>query len=608
MKKRLQKILAVALAIACASPMAAFAKKEVTFSDISDEKYSWAAGYIEDMAEQGFISGYEDGTYRPDKSVTRLEVLSLFARAMGSNSEANADALKIAEEKYLSVLEEYELNFGQSDIAYLLYRGALKESELNTYLKDELKSEPMPRYEAAIIITKAMCAEKKATSEIMVDLEYSDAKEIPNKASQYVYYVTQKSIMSGMGDGTFSPKSEVLRSQIAVMLSKTVDLMNLTVEELKIATVDDANVSFYNEDEEIEQMGYTSNTKFYIEGELAQTKEVPSGVRAVFTYVNSELVYVDIPTTIPDETISGIFEGYAGNSGVVTVRIKVDGEIKSYILDENVDVTFMDQDATIRDFSKTDYVIANLSAGKIKTITGEPKTKNISNALIEEVSIVEDGTITISHALEEYNGLVLEVASDVKVKKNGDTASLSTIYKGDKVKLTVDYGIVIAIDAESNTKTVEGSIKAIEISASPKVTVNVKGSDVVYDVTSDVKILINNQDATIYDFRVGDNVTITLESQAIKRIVAATSSSTAYSKSGVVTSVNTAYGFIKISYNENDVTYEETVYCKDGTAKFITSAGTSKTLKDVKEGDVVSVRGTMTNGAFEATLIIIEVE
>ena len=38
------------------------------------------------MAEQGYINGYEDGTYRPDNEVTRLETILLFARAMGSNA------------------------------------------------------------------------------------------------------------------------------------------------------------------------------------------------------------------------------------------------------------------------------------------------------------------------------------------------------------------------------------------------------------------------------------------------------------------------------------------------------------------------------------------
>jgi hypothetical protein len=580
----------------------------LTFSDISDAKYEWAAGYIEDMADQGFISGYEDGTFRPDNSVTRLELLSLFARAMGSNSEANKEALEKAEEEYLSVVEKYDLNFGQSDIAYLLYRGAIKEAELATYLKGDLKSEPMPRYEAAIIITKAMCAEKEATSEIMVDLAYSDAKQIPTKASQYVYYVTKKEIMSGMGDGTFSPKSGVLRSQIAVMLSKTVDLMNLTVENLKIADVDGSNIAFYDENEEIQYMGYTSNTRFYVEGELTQAKNVPVGVNANFTYVDNELVYVDIPDSVPDEIVSGIFQGYASSNGVVTVTVKTDDGNKEFTFGTDVEVTFQEQSATIRDFTKTDYVTLEISAGKIKSMKGEPKTKTIPNATIEDISIVRDGTITISHALEEYDGLKLEVASDVKVKKNDDSASLADVYKGDTVKLTLDYGIVTEIEAKSTTKVVEGTIKSIEISTMPKMTVNVKGTDTTYDLTSDITILINDKESTIYDFRVGDNVTITIESQAIKKIVAKSSSSIAYSKSGVITAINTGYGFIKISYNENDVTYEETVYCKDSTTKFITSAGAAKTLKDLKEGDVVSVRGTMTNGAFEASLILIEVD
>lgn len=35
------------------------------------------------MAGKGFISGYEDNTFRPDNDVTRLEALSLFARSNG---------------------------------------------------------------------------------------------------------------------------------------------------------------------------------------------------------------------------------------------------------------------------------------------------------------------------------------------------------------------------------------------------------------------------------------------------------------------------------------------------------------------------------------------
>ena len=47
-----------------------------------------------------------------------------------------------------------------------MYKGALKKTDLDTYLKDDEKDTPMKRYEAAIIITKAMGGEEKGTFRI----------------------------------------------------------------------------------------------------------------------------------------------------------------------------------------------------------------------------------------------------------------------------------------------------------------------------------------------------------------------------------------------------------------------------------------------------------
>ena len=82
MNKRIITAIVAALSLISSSTASVLADKKFAFQDISDPKYSWAVGYIEDMTEKGFIKGYEDGTYKPDKSVTRLEVLSLFARAI----------------------------------------------------------------------------------------------------------------------------------------------------------------------------------------------------------------------------------------------------------------------------------------------------------------------------------------------------------------------------------------------------------------------------------------------------------------------------------------------------------------------------------------------
>lgn len=606
MKKITKAALSAVLALSMTAP--AFA---ATFSDIGEDKYDWAAPYIEEMAEQGLISGYEDGTYRPDKEVSRLEAICLFARAMGSASEINAGIVELALEKYADVLEPYALNFGQGDVAFMLYRGALLESELDTYLAKDKKNEPMPRYEAAIIITKAMGGEKEAKNELMVDLSYTDAKEIPSKATQYVYYVTEQGIMTGMEDGSFSPETSVLRSQVAVMLSKTVDTMAIGFTEGKILDMDldSKNITLREADGTEYEMGYTGNTKMILEGDLCQAKDVQAGVKAIFTYAKGELLYVDIVSGIPDETVEGIYYGFSSSSGILTLIVRPDGEEETteYTCVEGISVIRDGQSSTIRDFEKGDYITMELSNGKVETVLAEKKETKITRATIEEVSIGNELTITISHADEAYDGKTYAVSSDVIVKKNNDTSDMSKIYKGDSVTLVLEYGVVTSLSAESTQKIVEGTIQEIIISSTPKMTALVKGESVTYDIPSGVEILVNGETKTLYDFRVGDSVKLTLEGQAIKKISATAVSVTSKTMTGVVTAMNTSYGFIKISYKIDDTTSaEETVYCK--SAKFLSGEGKELLMKNITEGSTVTVRGNVKNGAYEATLVIVETE
>lgn len=50
------------------------------FADVSD--HHWAVKVIEQAAEAGILSGYPDGTFRPDGSVTRAELAVVVARLL----------------------------------------------------------------------------------------------------------------------------------------------------------------------------------------------------------------------------------------------------------------------------------------------------------------------------------------------------------------------------------------------------------------------------------------------------------------------------------------------------------------------------------------------
>ena len=55
------------------------AVEETGYSDISDH---WAVNYINSASAKGWISGYSDGSYKPDNNITRAEAVSSVNRML----------------------------------------------------------------------------------------------------------------------------------------------------------------------------------------------------------------------------------------------------------------------------------------------------------------------------------------------------------------------------------------------------------------------------------------------------------------------------------------------------------------------------------------------
>ncbi|MBE6032904.1 MAG: hypothetical protein E7224_06900, partial [Clostridiales bacterium] len=61
------------------------------FSDVSEH---WAYSYINVAVNNGWILGYEDGTFRPNRNITRAEIMTLANRVLQRIPEATGDLLK----------------------------------------------------------------------------------------------------------------------------------------------------------------------------------------------------------------------------------------------------------------------------------------------------------------------------------------------------------------------------------------------------------------------------------------------------------------------------------------------------------------------------------
>lgn len=69
-----------------------------TFSDVKDT--SWAAPYIVSASQQGWISGYTDGTFGPDKNITRAEAVSIINKMLGRAADAGVKNLSDVKNYY----------------------------------------------------------------------------------------------------------------------------------------------------------------------------------------------------------------------------------------------------------------------------------------------------------------------------------------------------------------------------------------------------------------------------------------------------------------------------------------------------------------------------
>jgi len=100
MKKRLAACLAAAFVLSIAGT--AFAANP--FVDVPAKH--WAYQAVAELAEAGVIEGYNDGTFRGDKTITRYEMAQIVARAMANAENADAQTKAIIDKLAVEFADE----------------------------------------------------------------------------------------------------------------------------------------------------------------------------------------------------------------------------------------------------------------------------------------------------------------------------------------------------------------------------------------------------------------------------------------------------------------------------------------------------------------------
>lgn len=170
----------------------------------------WARTEILILVANGVISGYPDGTFRPDDPVSRAEMVKMLVEGLRLGGEAD-------------LLRGHALDIPFVDVSdsdwYAPYLAVAGERQLIRGYEDGSFGGDLSisRAEAATVLGRALQGTGLPAGEIT---EFSDHADIPQWAREFVAALNAAGIVRGYEQGDFRPSGQITRAEVAVMICR----------------------------------------------------------------------------------------------------------------------------------------------------------------------------------------------------------------------------------------------------------------------------------------------------------------------------------------------------------------------------------------------------
>ncbi|MBW4677307.1 MAG: fasciclin domain-containing protein [Desmonostoc geniculatum HA4340-LM1] len=176
----------------------------VNLSDVTSDY--WARPFIQALADNNVISGFPDGSFRPNQSVTRAEFAALIQKAFGNQNRIR----QLSAGGFSDVPAGY---WAASAIQNAYEIGFLSGYPGNVFRPNQ----QIPKVEAIVSISNGLGLSASDTSTLST--YYTDASAIPNYAVSSVAAATQASIVVNYPDvKQLNPQQALTRAEAAALL------------------------------------------------------------------------------------------------------------------------------------------------------------------------------------------------------------------------------------------------------------------------------------------------------------------------------------------------------------------------------------------------------
>ncbi len=179
---------------------------KTSFSDIDSH---WAKSWIEKSVKMGFVSGYEDGTFKPDRTITRAEFSKLINNALNTNKKASINFTDVGSKDWF-----YE------EIQKSVASGFFSGYENNTFRP----SNPIKREEAAKVVSSAIATGGIEGEGATLLSDYGTIQEWAKISVNFVY---NKGYILGYPEGTYRPSKALTRAEAVKIIYEIIENENI---------------------------------------------------------------------------------------------------------------------------------------------------------------------------------------------------------------------------------------------------------------------------------------------------------------------------------------------------------------------------------------------
>ena len=610
--KKLNRIILLSIVLSLLLTMTANA---AVFSDISNH---WARSYIERVEKKGLVSGYEDGTFKPDNNVTVLESLVMMSRLYKIDDDIREEII----EKYKPSLKSMKnILYNEWSIDYLalaielgiVSEQAVKDMFANRNIFNEAKRE-----EVAVLLTMALGLNDEVKSLKTYVLPFNDRDEITASARPYIYLMYEKEIMQGDNEKNINPGDKITRAEISTLLDKAFNYIednNILpdLEEYKPTTTVSGMITevqinktesyiYVKNDSEVESIVKINNdTKITINGRTRVLSDLKKDM-LVICRINEERLALEIEADSTKDVVRGTIYYVAYVEPASITIYDEDDDKLTFDIGKDVEVLHDGKATELRRLRKNDEVTILLDDDEVIKISSISRIKHYDGVI---TSIDYNYPIKVTIKTDEDVSKTFIFNKDVEVTRNDDDSSFDQVRVGDEVTITTEYDEMIAINTIAKEAETSGVIREIIIAPQSKIKIADEDGEIKqYSVSSNVKITIGAKNVSIYDLRLGYNVYINTSGDEIVTMEVS-EMETAKSFTGKIIYINEDDGLIMMQSVTS--TGKELIYLSVTNSTIIyDTSGKTRYFKDLEEGESIVSIAVQQGGEYIATSIMIQ--